>query len=124
MKKSLKNKVSQEEFTLLPADSHMAKEYILNHIVDAAFIGSRLCSNSMLNYHHLYDECLMLCVPENLLNAYEGLPEKSESPKIPFILPRTHGTRGQGLHRLSRPGRRLLRILLCSSPVSRGGAGI
>ena len=37
----------------------------------------------------LYDECLMLCVPENLLKAYEGLPEKSESPKIPFILPRT-----------------------------------
>ena len=86
---ALKNKFSQEEFTLLPADSHMAKEYILNHIVDAAFIGSRLCSNSMLNYHHLYDECLMLCVPENLLNAYGGLPEKSESPKIPFILPRT-----------------------------------
>ena len=35
----------------------------------------------------LYDECLLLCVPENLLKAYEGLPEKSESPKIPFILP-------------------------------------
>lgn len=84
---ALKSKFPQEEFTLLPTDSHMAKEYILNHIVDAAFIGSRLCSNSMLNYHPLYNEHLVLCVPENLRKTYEGLPLKSEPPKIPFILP-------------------------------------
>lgn len=59
----------------------------MNHIADAAFLGSRLRSNSMLNYHHLYSESLVLCIPENLNKAYEELAETPSNGKIPFILP-------------------------------------
>ena len=84
---ALKKRFPKEEFSLVPADSRMAKEYLMNHIADAAFLGSRLRSNSMLNYHHLYSESLVLCIPENLNKAYEELAETPSNGKIPFILP-------------------------------------
>lgn len=84
----LKTKFPDEEFRLLPADSRLAKEYLLNHIADASFLYSRLCSNSMLNYHYLFDECLTLCVPNNLAEAYEKMRQSPDICGIPFILPR------------------------------------
>ncbi len=85
---SLNNRFPNEEFLLLPADSRLAKEYLLNHIADAAFLYSRLCSNSMLNYHHLFDECLLLCVPDNLAETYEKMLQNPGLCGIPFIFPR------------------------------------
>ncbi len=85
---TLKDRFSGQEFRLLPADSHIAKEYILNHIADAAILCSFRCSNSMLNYYHLYDDHLALCVPENLSQAYETMIKNTEMRGIPFILPR------------------------------------
>lgn len=85
---SLKDRYPGQEFRLLPGDSRIAKEYLLNHIVDAAFLCSRRCSNSMLNYHHLYDEHLVLCIPDSLTRAYEELLQNPGRRGLPFILPR------------------------------------
>lgn len=85
----MRSRFPGQEFSLLPADSQIAKEYILNHIADAAFLCSLRCSNSMLSYHHLRDDHLALCVPENLLSAYETMAKGGESRGIPFILPRS-----------------------------------
>ncbi len=78
-----------KDLSIFPADSHIAKTYIINHIADAAFIASRFTSNSMLRYHHLYDENLMLCIPENLLGQYEDDRKKNASIRIPFIFPQS-----------------------------------
>ncbi len=68
------------------ADSLLAKEYLLNEVVDVAILATPIGEHYLLDYHLLYRERLVLAVPDDM--AWKG-PEIdwNRLRHIPFVVP-------------------------------------
>lgn len=84
----LKERYPGTQFDILETDSLVAREYLKNRVVSAAFLCSA-SSNSMLSLRPLYAEQLVWCVPDSCRYQYEnGMQDCELGPRAPFIYPK------------------------------------
>lgn len=86
MLKGLKNVVKNYHLKFHETESITAKEYLINNFTDAAILCANSLPNGLLQYYPLYQEHLMLAVPQEM-SWNSSQIQLQELKKCPFVLP-------------------------------------
>lgn len=83
---ALRERFPDIRLELHQTDANLARKYLSNDIVDAAIFGATAENNSLIEFHPLYTEQLVLAVSAG--PAYDGTdPDLNQIQRLPFILP-------------------------------------